>query len=222
MLNNIWLFHKLPPPPSSFDEEFFCWLREAGARLEVTFFDDTPIRTTDFEELKRALGNPHSDLEYFYSKCTPWGSMRAGVEIWNRHLQRIHQHTRQTLLSRGDLSSGDVESTLAVAPSLWPVNLSPNVTAVAFSDSQGRLAILNGNINSNLGRPLALGLRNFIIMTVTGEIIWEEKNYQSYAAVLNDETVRAAGLWPDDDPPCHPVIDAFESRNLSTLEKKFG
>jgi len=222
MLNNVWLRRKLPPPPINFDDEFFRWLWEVGVLLDLTFFDNTPMLSTDFEALKHILGNPHPELEYFYSKCTPWGALRAGVEIWDRHLQRLHQHTRQTLSSRDDLSSGDIESALAVSPSLWPVNLSADATAVAFSDSQGRLAILNGNSGEDLGRPLALGLRNFIMMTVIGEIIWEEKNYQTYAAVLDDETVRAAGLWPDDDPPCHPVIDAFESLNLSTFEKKLS
>jgi hypothetical protein len=222
MFDDIWFKHGLPKPPGDFDEKFWAWLWETGKQLNVSLFDYTPIRATDLDELKRTLGNPHPELECFYSKCTPWGSMQAGIEIWNRHLQRIHQYARQTLLSRGDLSSGDIASALAVSPSLWPVNLSPNAAAVAFSDSQGRLAILNGNIDPNLGRPLALGLRNFMIMTVIAEIVWEEKNYQSYKAVLDDETVRAAGLWPDHEAPSHPLIEAFEALKFAAHERKLG
>jgi hypothetical protein len=159
-----------------------------------------------------ALGHPNEELDYFYSKCTPWGPMRDGVEIWNNHLTLIHHQTKKNLLAHSNLSSGDIESTLSVSPPLWPVHLSQNATAVAFSDSQGRLAILNGNIGQNLGCPLALGLRNFIIMAVIGEMIWEEKNYQTYQAVLEDEVVRTAGLWPHDNQPYHPMIEAWEGR----------
>jgi hypothetical protein len=222
MFNDIWLHRKLPKPPGNFDHEFFNWLEEVGKQLEVRFFDNTPMPLKDFEQLKLAFGNPHAELECFYSKCTPWGSPKAGIEIWNQHNQLIYQHTRQKLLSRGELASADIESALAVAPALWPINLSQNASAVAFSDSQGRLAILNGNIGENLGCPLAMGLRNFMIMTVIGEIIWEEKNYQTYADVLDDVMVRAAGLWPYDNPPCHPVIDAWETTKLSGHQRKMS
>jgi hypothetical protein len=110
MLSDIWLRRKLPKPPANFDEEFWGWLWNVGKQLDLTLFDDTPMPAAEIEELKHALGDPPAELEYFYSKCTPWGAMRAGGEIWNRHLQLIYQHTRQTLLSRGDFSSGYIES----------------------------------------------------------------------------------------------------------------
>src|SRR5437762_3566840 len=76
--------------------------------------------------------------------------------------------------------------------------------AAAFADERGQLAIINANIGLDLGCPLALGLRNYIVMTVVGEIAWEQKPYPSYNEVLADEIVRAAGGWPQDDPPHHP------------------
>lgn len=220
MFNNIWLHRNLLKPPDNFNEEFFVWLREVGKQLDVIFFDHSPMPPKDFEQLKRSLGNPHADIGYFYSKCTPWGQQRAGLEIWHDQSQLIYQQTRENLLSRGKLASVDIESALAVASPLWPINLSPNVSAVAFSDGLGRLAILNGNAGENLGCPLAMGLRNFIIMTVIGEVMWEEKNYSTYDAVLNDAMVRAAGLWPYDNPPHHPVIDAWEAAQVSGYRKK--
>lgn len=220
MFNNIWLHRNLSKPPDNFAEEFFVWLGEVGKQLDVIFFDHSPMPPKDFEQLKRNLGNPHADLEYFYSKCTPWGPQRAGLEIWHDQSQRIYQQTRENLLSRGKFASADIESALAVAPPLWPINLSPNASAVAFSDGLGRLAILNSNAGENLGCPLAMGLRNFIIMTVIGEIMWEEKNYSTYDAVLNDAMVRAAGLWPYDNPPHHPVIDAWEVVQTSGYRRK--
>jgi hypothetical protein len=222
MKSNIWLRRKLPTPPANFDDAFWSWLREISEQLDITFFDDTPLLSTDLEELRRSQGNSHPELEYFYSKCTPWGAQREGIEIWNGHLALMYQHTKENLLAHGKLSSGDIESAFAVSPSLWPINLSQNATAFAFSDSQGRLAILNGNIGQDLGCPLALGLRNFIIMTAIAEIIWEEKNYQTYDAVLHDPAVRAAGLWPHDNPPCHPLIDAYEVTRLSVNRKKLS
>jgi len=222
MFNNIWLYRNLPKPPDNFDEEFFNWLREVGKQLDVIFFDNTPMPSKNFEQLKRTLGNPHGELEYFYSRCTPWGPKRAGLEIWNSQSQLIYQQTRENLLSRGGLASADIESALAVAPPLWPINLSPNASAIAFADGLGRLVILNGNIGENMGGPLAMGLRNFIIMTVIGEIVWEEKNYQTYDAVSGDAMVRAAGLWPYDNPPHHPVIDAWEATQLSGYRRKMS
>jgi len=222
MFNNIWLHRKFPKPPSNFNDEFYNWLQEIEKQLDITFFDHSPMPPKDFAELKRTLGNPHVELEYFYLKFTPWGSQKLGLEIWNDHHQLIYQHTRERLLSRGELASADIESALAIAPSLWPINLSANASAVAFSDSQGRLAILNGNIGENLGCPLAMGLRNYIIMTVIGEIMWEEKNYPTYNAVLSDAMVKAAGLWSYDNPPCHPVIDAWESTKLFDYRRKMS
>lgn len=134
MFNNIWLHRNLPKPPDNFNEEFFNWRWEVGKQLDLIFFDNTPMLPKDFEQLKRPLGNPHADLEYFYSKCTPWGPKRTGLEIWNNQSQLIYQQTRENLLSRGKLASADIESALAVAPPLWPVNLSPNASAIAFSD----------------------------------------------------------------------------------------
>jgi len=228
MFNDIWLHRKLPKPPLNFDDEFFNWLEEVGKQLNVMFFDNTPLSSKDLEELKNALGKPHAEVEYFYSKCTPWGAQKDGLETWTNHVQLISQYARKKLLAGGDLASTDIDSALAVAPPLWPINLSSNASVTAFADGQGNLVILNGNIGENLGCPLAMGLRNYIIMVVIGEIIWEGNNYQTYDAVLNDVMVRVAGRWPYDNPPSHPVIDAWEiaklpdyRRHISPMSNKY-
>jgi len=95
MFNNIWLHRKLPKPPNNFDAEFFNWLWEVGKQLDVIFFDHTPMPSKDFEQLKRTLGNPHAELEYFYSKCTPWGPKRAGLEIWDWEATQVSGFRRK-------------------------------------------------------------------------------------------------------------------------------
>jgi hypothetical protein len=55
MMSNIWFQRGLPTPPHNFDDTFFDWLWKVGRQLDVTFFDTSPVPSTDFDELKRTL-----------------------------------------------------------------------------------------------------------------------------------------------------------------------
>jgi hypothetical protein len=214
------LFHKrqLPAPPPGFHTTFWDWVWEMGERLDVRFFDDHPVPSRDVEALISRLGTIHPDLEYYYSQCTPWGIQRDGVGNWTGHLEIARRcAVKNDRLAGTDQTEKNVLDLLSQAPPLWPVHVSQAANAAAFAADQGRLAIVNANIGLDLGCPLALGLRNYIMMTVVGEIVWEEKNYPSYNEVLTDELTREAGAWPSDDPPQHPLIDIYEKLAASRV-----
>jgi hypothetical protein len=99
---------------------------------------------------------------------------------------------------------------LRSAPSLWPVYVSQKSNVAAFVDHRQRLGIIGVNIGVNLGRPLAVGLRAYVILTVVAEMVWEQENYATYDRVLDDERVRTAGEWDPSDPPRHPLIALYE------------
>jgi hypothetical protein len=177
-----------------------------GERLDVMFFDDHPVPSPDVETLVSRLGTIHPDPEYYYSQCTPWGIQRDGVDNWTQYLEFALQYAaKNDRLAHGDRMDNDLVDALSKAPPLWPVHVSQAANVGAFADERGRLAIINANIGLYLGCLLTLGIRNYVIMTVVREIVWEQKPYPSYDEVLTDESTRAAGGGPQDDPPHYPL-----------------
>ncbi|MBI1926573.1 hypothetical protein HYR99_20310 [Candidatus Poribacteria bacterium] len=210
MLKEIWERNALPLLPMNVEHDLFDWLRLAQNKLDISFVDFTPLPDEDLEKLKRSLGVPPKELSLFYNYVTPWWNMRNGFDVWKEHTERAFDRFRKFVLKK-EYKMDELEPLILNSPAIWPVVLSQKATAIAFVDDWGRLAVIEGNIGSTLGRPLAVGLRNYIVMIVVAEIQFEEKDYQSYEQVLRDPLVKQAGKWPADNPPSHFLIEAYES-----------
>jgi hypothetical protein len=209
--SQIFAARTVPVPPEGFGEAFWNCVWGVGPDLEVTLFDDHPVSAQDVQALTNYLGVLPDELKTFYEQCTPWSAQREGPEIWREHLVLMQQCAiRNNALAHDTRSDVEVVEELRAAPALWPVHVSQRANVAAFVDQRGRLGIVHANIGVNLGRPLALGLRNYVIKTVVGEIVWEQKNYSDYESVLDDEIVVAAGEWPDVDAPEHPMVRIYQ------------
>lgn len=211
MIKDIWERNALPSPPANLDADLFEWLRLAQSRQDVSFVDFTPLPQDDIERLKRSLGEPPEELLVFYHYVTPWWDMRNGFDVWDEHMKIAFNQFKRAAVKKEEYDTDELDQIIADSPPIWPVSLSKEATVLAFSDDMGRLAIMGGNIGAGLGHPLAVGLRNYIVMMVVADIRWDERNYPSYEHVLRDSIVRQAGKWPEDSPPRHFLIDAYEN-----------
>ena len=210
MLEEIWERNTLPLPPANTDDHLFKWLRLVQDKQDIALVDFTPLPHEDLERLKHSLGIPPEELLLFYSYVTPWWNMANGFNIWKEHMEIAYNQFREAALRKREFEIEEIDQLIMNSPVIWPVSVSKEATIVVFEDALGRLAVIEGNIGSTLGRPLALGLRNYIIMTVVADIRWDERNYESYQKVLQDPIVSKAGKWPEKNPPSHFLIDAYE------------
>jgi hypothetical protein len=202
----------LPSPPPGFGEAFWNWLRVASRELDVALFDDHPMPAEDLDALEQQLGLAPRELTEFYSQSTPWGDQRPGPQIWKGHLELVRERAiANYALAQDPRPVEELRALLAAAPPLWPVYVSQKANIAAFTDQRGRVGVINVGIGANLGSPLASSVRNFVVMTVVGEAVWEEKNYRTYDEVLLDEAVGAAGAWWSTDRPEHPLIALYEA-----------
>lgn len=199
----------LPRPPLRIGEDLLHWVTEAQAALEVLIIDQTPLPQVDIELIQTQVSVLPNDLTWFYAHVTPWSRMRNGFKYWSEHVEIAYNHCRKAALGRG-ADGAELEQRIAVAPVLLPVNLSHKATSFAFIDARQRLAIIDGNIGPSLGRPMAIGLRSYLIQQVLVEIVWCDKGYRTYAQAMGDPWVSEAGGWPEEDPPRHLLTEAYE------------
>ena len=211
IIGDLFQERGLALPPEGLGEPFWAWVWQVSQELDVQFFDDHPMAAADLRSLVSLFGPIPPDLEAYYTHTTPWGDQLNGVEIWTEHLEIARACViRNVALTQAPWTAEGVMEALEGAPPLWPVHLSQKANVGAFSNGRGRISVINANIGLYLGCPLAVGLRNYVLMAVTAEIVWEQKHFQSYNEALEDGTVRAAGGWPKLEPPRHPLIDVYE------------
>lgn len=214
MLKELLEDNDLSPPPQAVGDDLLLWVRKAEEELDVRILDDVPMNVEDLGRLRHLAGSLPDDLEWLYSFATPWTLGSTGLETWREHMEIAKRYLYKAAGSRGAPDKDELQKRLENDPFLLPVNLSRNGTMFAFTDAQKRLAIIDGNIGPNLGRPMAIGMRNYLIMLVVADILWCDKGYQTFTESSNDPLSREAGCWPADDPPQHIFVEAYEEGYL--------
>jgi hypothetical protein len=209
MFEKLFEENDLSKPPLQLGDEFLDWVTEAQTKLDVLIIDRTPLTQMEIDRIRRQVSMLPNDLAWFYAHVTPWSRMENGIKSWNEHIEMAYRYFEKAALRRGT-HEAELEQRIASAPVLLPVNLSHKATAVAFTDAQQRLAIIDGNIGPTLGRPMAIGLRSYLIQQVLVEIVWCDKGYRTYAQAMGDPWVSEAGGWPEEDPPRHLLTDAYQ------------
>src|ERR1017187_5229367 len=199
----------LSQPPPTIGNDLLRWIREAQIVLDFGLIDDVPLPVEDLDQLREHAGSLPPDLAWYYEHATPWVRMGNGLKIWREHMEIACRRLHEVAHRRGVLDKSKFEQNIAAQPVLLPVNLSRKATALAFTDAQKRFAVIDGNIGAYLGRPIAIGLRNYLVQQVLVEIVWCDERYGTYAEAMEDPHVREAGGWPLMDPPRHLFIDAY-------------
>jgi len=125
------------------------------------------------------------------------------------------------LVKKAAISPDEAKNRIAKSPSLWPISISIHSTTLAFSDEVGRLSVISGNIRGGfgLGRPLAMGLRNYFTMRVINHLAWIETDVTTSSTEVGlQPEILAVGEWPEEDPPRHVLIDCFGLENEKRQE----
>ena len=205
----------LSPPPDTLDDAFYNWLEEAREKLDASFVSRTPLATEDLGELVRMLGSPAPELRSHYARSTPWDYELSDYTV---RMERIRVECTSRLATQPGGSQGQAESEVSSAPPLWPVEVfTSGASALAFVDADDRLAIISADLRGGfgLGRPLAIGLRNYFAMRVITDLIWSScDDDSSFVDVGLRPDVLEIGGWPSTNPPQHVLITCFALTNF--------
>ncbi len=201
----------LSQPPLTIGDDLLRWIQEAQTVLDFALIDEARLPVEDLEQLREQAGSLHPELAWFYQHATPWIRMGNGLQIWREHMEIACRRLHEAAQRRGPVDKAKFQQNIAAQPAVLPVNLSRKATALAFTDVRGRLAVIGGNIGPYFGRPMAIGMRNYLVQQVLVEIVWCDERYATYAESMEDPHVREAGGWPPTDPPRHLFIELYQA-----------
>lgn len=219
-LKELFKDSDLTQPPLRLDDNLLRWVREAEDVLDFVLIDEVPLSSADLERLRKDGRFIPEELAWYYQHVTPWVRMGNGCDVWFEHMDIAHERLREASRRRESCNATELEKHITGDPMLFPVNLSHKATAIAFQDSQQRLVVFEGNIGPNLGRPMAIGLRNYLVQQVVVEIVWCDEDYKTYAETLDDPLVREAGGWPKENCPTHIFIETYQDGYWKPNKKK--
>ena len=215
IIRNLLNKNNLEIPPSVLNEELYNWLEAAGEKQNVRFVSDTPMPQKDFQRLKSQLGEVPSELAYYYARSTPWAG-GIGIDDYFEAANRIEAECI-SIFKRNRISEEEASLQIREGSTLWPVYISvKGSAALSFSDSTGRLCVVEGAIHGGhgFGTPFSIGLRNFLVMSVIADLFWfETEDEISYKESLLHPMILSIGEWPTDESPVHYMIDCFNLTN---------
>jgi hypothetical protein len=210
VFKNLLLESGLNLPPSNMDEELYQWLGDAKKELGVSFISESPLKQKDLNLLIRNLGSLPSALKFYYSKSTPWD---YEVEEYFDKIKRIKTECQSRLVNIKRIIEEEAKLKIDDSEPLWPVEIySTGNSTLAFLDEIGRLAIVSGDVRGGLGlgRPIAIGLRNFFVMRVITQLAWYDADGTvSFNEIGLRPEILSIGGWPQIDFPKHTIIECF-------------
>ncbi len=207
MIRKLLEKNNIENPPLGLNEELFNWLKVAGEKQNIKFVSDVPMQHKDFQRLKSQLGEVPAELDYYYARSTPW---TYGIEDYFEAVNLIEAECI-SIFKKNGISEEEARLRIREGSPLWPVYIHiKGSRAVAFSDSRGRLCVVEASIYEGLGfgRPLSIGLRNFLVMRVIADLFWfESEDEISFTESALNPMILSIGEWPVDNPPSHYLID---------------
>lgn len=205
-------------PSLELNEELYSWLQAAKEELSAEFVSDLPMQQKDIERLKFQLGMVHPELDFYYARSTPW---RYGIEDYFEAIDLI-QAECILIFKRNGSSEKNAKLRISEGSPLWPVHIRiKGPTAVAFSDAIGRLCLVEASRHGGLGfgRPISIGLRNFLVLRVIAQLFWFESDGEvPYTEGARSPKILSIGEWPIQNPPNHYLIDCFNLINQGQPE----
>jgi len=231
-------------PPQEMGDDLYGWLEAARRICHCSFISCSSLSQEDVSALKSSLGDVPQDLRFYYSRSTPWD---YGKEEYFDRMTRIRTDCVSLLVNNSSMSEKEASEKFFKDKPLWPVKIygwTPGST-LAFCDDFGRLAIVSADLwaGFGLGRPLAIGLRNYFVWQVVSELMFfegvdDEVDDDEEEEVVVDENegedeesmvdvslrpeVLSVAEWPSKEAPQHILIDCFRLRETSHGDKRKG
>lgn len=219
-IENLLNKNDIETPPLGLNEELYQWLKITGEKRSVMFVSESSMQRKDLQKLKSRLGEVPEQLDSYYARSTPW---TYSIEDYFETVKRIEAECISIFKKSGN---SDEEAIVRIREGkpLWPVYIPiKGSSAVAFLDSIGRLCVVEASKYGGLGfgRPLSIGLRNFLVMNVITDLFWfdSEEDISFTESALNP-MILSLGEWPIDIPPSHYLIDCFNLTHLSSENRE--
>lgn len=197
-INDVWRQFALDPPPTHLSDELVRWVERTSAHMHITFADPPGVAPAELTVLMTLGGGDiHPDLAFFYTHYHPWHAYRHGLDVWRRTLERISL--------RSAAITGRSDAPLQT-PALWPISLGDQQDIVAFTDVQGRLAIIGLDHDQRPTWVRAIGIIGYFSAIVLVELLLDQGRYATHQEAARDPHVLRVSHWDSYDPPVHPLL----------------
>lgn len=197
--------------PDKLGLAFFHWVHEVEGNLSTSFVD----WATSENESKKIVSYAQSlapilpnELGIYYQFIFPFSHMRNGLAQW------MEQYAKYQILWRKyshdkPPAYGEEFSSQGLPSVVWPINCLRKYDVVGFATVKGEIAIMRLDPHSGAGRPIALGLRKYILTEIAIEVLANDIPIETvdFDKIRADFRISQLSGWPIHQHPQHIALN---------------
>lgn len=203
--------------PGRFDQQFLQWVHQLEDLLLIKLADWFPSSAEEVRRYAKAIHQSiPEDLKLYYENAYPFGSLRDGWRRWHGRQEEYRATWIHSLVDTLGVGSNQAETLVNGSAPLWPIYcLEKKRDVVGFVWNDDEIAVIELDLlEGGRGKPIAIGLRNYFLASMTLELLAEDKIEVDFDKLRQHPTVLEVSGWPTKPPlPEHIAL---------TLEKRRG